>query len=112
MAKQASKSASKRSSSSKNRTRRRRSGGPETDPPIIIKGGALGAPADETYSMQMECRSPMDFSFVPSVARPFQYFYPSANLGEITEVSIVKDGTVVFNDKLAGSVWQVVLTAE
>jgi hypothetical protein len=111
MAKTAGKSAARKSSTSKKRDRKRRSGGPQADPPIIIKSGGLpGDDAEGGFSMEMDCKSPMDFSFDPTKVLPNQYYYPDMTVGEINQVVITKDGIVVFAEKLAGSVWQIELS--
>jgi len=110
MAKTAGKSAA-RKSTSKKRAGKRRSGGPETDPPIIIKSGGLpGDDGDGGYSMEMECKLPMDYSFEASDVYPNQYYYPDMTVGEITGVVITIDGVVVFDEKLSGSVWRIALS--
>ena len=110
MAKTAGKSAARKSSTSKKANRKRGSGGPQTDPPIIIKSGGLpGDDVEGGFSMEMDCKSPMDFSFDPTKELPNQYYYPDMTVGEISEIVITKDGVTVFDDKVSGSVWQISL---
>ena len=106
MAKSTRKAASKASSRSKSGSRKR-PGKPRTDPPIIIKSGAVvQGPAT---LMDMECKDPMDFSWVESDDRPYEYYYP-LEVGEvITTISLTVDGDTITKN-VGGKVWGIEFT--
>jgi len=113
MAKSSGKSTQKKSSTSKSAPAKRKRGGPETDPPILIKSGGLpkrGPLAGEPLSlMDMQCKDPMDFSWVESDTHPFEYYYPQ-EIGEVmNQITLTIAGMSKSYD-VTGKVWSIEFT--